>query len=232
MRQFLTITFLLPIWLFGQSKHSLTLELSTGDCRKNESVRIGFQDTIRFYQNGKLYKQIIPMRYTQWPIEIENFKPGTYSVTFKNLYGQKVTKTVAIPDSSEYELELCPDLLETYPKNTLPSLQNGETIKINFYSQGCFHSDKEILTISKKNDLISAQLQSNGKTKSITLNSSQIEAFKRFENELRILKDSYGCTTTDTYLVTGKNLSLKRTDGSCAWNGFHFLNKAFFGKIE
>jgi len=232
MRHFLAILFFIPSLVFSQSKKSLTLELSTGDCRKNESVRIGFEDTIRFYQNGKLYKQIIPMRYTQWPIEIENFKPGTYSVSFRNLYDQKITKVVTIPDSSEYELELCPDLLEDYPKNTLLSLENGETIKINFYSQGCFHNNKEILSISKKNNLILAQLQANGKTKSVTLTATQLEAFKRFENELKVLKDSYGCTTTDTYVITGKNLSLKRTDGGCAWNGFYFLSKSFFGKTE
>src|SRR3982751_972902 len=130
MKAFLFVVFFLPLLVFGQQQ--VTLELSTGDCRKNQAVRIGSRDTIRFYKNGQLYKQIIPMNYSRWPIEIEDFTSGTYKVTYKNLYGQTTKKTVIIPDTTEYELSLCPDELEEYPLNSLAGLQSGETIKVNF----------------------------------------------------------------------------------------------------
>jgi hypothetical protein len=66
----------------------------------------------------------------------------------------------------------------------------------------------------------------------LTLNQSAVEAFKRFENEIREVKNSYGCTTVDTYTIISKSWTIKKIDGGCAWDSFYFLKKAFFGKTE
>lgn len=198
----------------------------------NEHVRIGFNDTIRFYQSGQLYKQVIPMNYSRWPIKIKDFPSGTYKVTYTNLYGQTSAKTVVIPDTSEYELALCPDELTEYTRNSLASLQNGEIIKVNFSTQGCFHGENAALSLSKQKDAIVATLTYGGRTKSKTLNNVQLEAFKRFENELAVVEGGGGCTTTDTYTFVSKTTTLKKIDGGCSWKGFYILCRALFGKLN
>jgi hypothetical protein len=232
MKTLLFMVLLLPLVSLGQQRGKVTLELSTGDCRTNKHVRVGFSDTIRFYRNGQFYKRIIPTRYNQWPIKVEDFNSGTYKVTFRNLYGKMTTKTVIIPDTSDYALALCPDELESYPRNSLAALQNGETIKINFSSQGCFHSDQEVLVLTKLSNGISARLFYNGKTKTITLSKSQLEAFRRFENELMVIENDGGCTTTDSYVFATNTTTLKKVDGGCDWRGFSVLRYTLFGKVD
>jgi hypothetical protein len=237
MKILIIISFLLPLVAFGQTTKRLTLELSTGDCRTNQHVRIGYRDTIQFFQDNKLTNQIIPMNYHQWPIDIENFNSGTYNVVYRNLYGKQISRFITIPDTSDvYELQLCPDELIDYSFNSLSALKENEKIKVSFSSSGCFHQDREILIITRQNNRFIAKLTTKTyketKTKSATLNQAAIDAFKRFENEIRQVEDSYGCTTVDTYTIFCKSWAIKRTDGGCAWDGFYFLKKAFFGKTE
>jgi hypothetical protein len=234
MKNLILIALLLPLVTFGQKPKKLTLELSTGDCRKNEHVRIGYKDTILFFQGSKLTTQIIPMNYNEWPIDLENFNSGTYKVVYRNLYGKQVSRTITIPDTTdEYELELCPDELTDYSFNSLSALKDNESITVSFYSSGCFHKERETLIITRHNNKFIAELKTENyketKTRSVTLNQKAIEAFKRFENEIRQVEDSYGCTTVDTYEIISKSWTIKRTDGGCAWDGFYFLKKAFFG---
>ena len=217
MKTLLIISYLLPLFAFGQTKKLLTLQLSTGDCRRNEQVGVGYTDTIQFFQNNKLTNQIIPMNYAKWPIDIENFKSGTYTVFYRNLYDKEVYKLITIPDSTdEYELQLCPDELLDYSFNSLSALKNSDTIKITFSSKGCFHKRDETLMITRQDKLLVAKLIGEENTKSVTLNQSGIEAFKRFENEIRELEDNYGCTTVDTYTIISKSWTIERTDGGCA----------------
>jgi hypothetical protein len=235
MKTLIIISYLLPLFAFGQK--SLTLKLSTGDCRKNQHVRIGYRDTIQFFQNNKLTNQIIPMNYHQWPIDVENFNSGTYTVHYRNLYGKKVSKLITISDTTDKcELQLCPDELLDYSLNSLSALQNKDSIKIIFSSSGCFNQDRESLIVTRQDNLFIAKLNiktfKEKTTKSLTLNQTAIDAFKRFENEIREVKDSYGCTTVDTYTMISKSWTIKRVDGGCAWDGFYFLKKAFFGKTE
>ncbi|WJK45217.1 hypothetical protein QNM32_15915 [Chitinophagaceae bacterium DXS] len=162
---------------------------------------------------------------------MDSFKTGTYDVFFKNLYGKKVSKTVVIPDTAtSFDLHLCTDSLPEYRVNSLAYLKNRDTVKISFSTYGCFNNDEETLYLTKKDDRFIASLVSHEKTKSVTLDYSRIEAFIRFENEIRELRDVIGCTSVDTYLITMRTGTLKRIDGGCSWNGFHYLKKALFGK--
>jgi hypothetical protein len=237
MKTIIILSFLLPLVAFGQTHKKLTLELSTGDCRKNDQVRTGYKDTIQFFQDNKLTNQIIPLNYYQWPIDIEDFNSGTYKVVYRNLYGKQVSKFITIPETAdEYELQLCPDELMDYSLNSLSVLKQNETIEVSFASSGCFHQNREILIITRKGKEFIAKLTTKTykktKMKSAILNQEAIDAFKRFENEIRQVEDSYGCTTVDTYTISSKSWRIKRTDGGCAWDGFYFLKKAFFGNPE
>ncbi len=224
---------MLPIVSFGQSQKNVTIQLSTGDCRKNDPVRVGYNDTIRFFQKEKLVTQIVPMSYYEWPITIDSFKSGTYTVFYRNIYDKAVSKIIIIPDSvDEYELQICPDELLDYQSDFLASLKNREVINIAFSSWGCFHASEKVLSIKKQDCIFIATITEKEETKSVILNQSMIDAFKRFENEIKVLDDTHGCTTTDEYAIISKSWTLQRTDGSCAWNGFYFLKKALFGKTE
>jgi hypothetical protein len=233
MKTIIAFLYLLPLAAFGQINKSIRLKLSTGDCRENKSVRIGYRDTIQFFQNDQLTKQIIPMDYTQWPIDIINFSTGKYTVFYRNLYGEKVSKLITVPDTSgEYALRLCPDELLEYKSSSLFSLQENEKIEVNFSSQGCFNQEEKILTITKKDNSFIAKLSERdfhgNRTQSVKLDQQSIESFKRFENEIRKVHD-HGCTTVDTYIITSKSWVLTATDGGCAWDGFYFLKTALFG---
>jgi hypothetical protein len=144
---------------------------------------------------------------------------------------------------------VCPDKLLTYPQNTLTKLQDKDTISIDFHSQGCFHTDVLKLTITKENDKFIARLYSvywyyvkkkrkttiqykDGAILKIAIMTNQnIQDFTRFENELNYAREG-GCTSTDWYDIKSKYLNIKKTDGTCSWDGFYYLKKSFFGEIE
>ena len=67
------------------------------------------------------------------------------------------------------------------------------------------------MSITRKNNDLSATLVYSGKVKTVTLNISQLEAFRRFENELITIEDGGFCTTTDTYTLISRNMTLKKS---------------------
>src|SRR5690349_3526450 len=101
MKTLLIISYLLPLLAFGQNQKTLTLELSADDCRKSEFVRVRYKDTIQFFQNDRLFSQIITKDYNKWPIDIPNFKAGAYAIYYRNLYGVRVSRVFTIPDTIE-----------------------------------------------------------------------------------------------------------------------------------
>ncbi len=234
---------------FGQAQKTTTVRLSTGDCRSNEALSWRNPDTVTFYKlpEAALVYTIIPRQYRQWPIEIENVPTGNYKLIFENNYGQEVTRQITLTEKPANSIEICPDKLVEYKESVLAQFQDKDTISINFHSQGCFHTDVQKLVITKENDKFIARLynvswyyvKKKGKTimqyrdgailKTVTMTSQNIEEFTRFENELNYARDG-GCTTTDWYDVKSKYLNIKKTDGSCTWNGFYYLSKSLFGE--
>jgi len=122
--------------------------------------------------------------------------------------------------------------IESHLFNSLSKLKIGDTIKLEYHSRGCFYYEDEMLIIYKENQMTVAELQSGRNLHRVSLSKSQIRAFNRFENKLRVLKDNYDCTTVDTYILISKSLALKRTEGRCSWNGFDRLTKSLFGEVK
>lgn len=122
---------------------------------------------------------------------------------------------------------------------TLSKLQNGDSLIIDFYSQGCFHSYSRKIVIVKQQAILKAwlydakpskEINFNAKliiTKTATLNDKQIADYEIFEKELQLQNDG-GCTTVDTYHIKSKYFSTKKMDGSCEWRGFYKLAESFF----
>ena len=57
----------------------------------------------------------------------------------------------------------------------------------------------------------------------------QLDTFYLFVKELKELKGTGNCTTTESYKVVMGNETIKRGDNSCMWNGFYKLKQSLFG---
>jgi hypothetical protein len=231
------ILFLLPV--AGNSQvykhHLVTLYL--GDCRRNESFTVGMIDSLTILQNKIVIRQVNPSEQEEWPITIENMPSGDYEVIYKNIFYEVINKQFVLPDSiNEYDLTICPDELKQYKYNTVAKLKSNESLKIAFNSVGCFHRDKEIIEIKRINKNLVATLviksKSNFKQKTVLLDAAGIFALKRFENEIRILPQAYGCTTSDDYSIQSKYWNFNAFDGGCQWHGYYHLKKIIFKADE
>jgi len=237
---------------FGQAQKTTTMKVFFGDCRGKETYSWNGADTVYFYKlpEDTLIYKIIPRQYREWPIVIESVQTGDYRLTYKNNYGQIAGKQILLTEQPSNSVSLCPDKLLEYPQNTLSKLQDKDTISIGFYSQGCFHTEEKKVIITKESDEFIARLFNisgyytkdgkkgkptmqfrNTELKAVAMTNQNIQDFIRFENELNYTKEG-GCTTTDLYIVKSKYLNIKKTDGSCRWDGFYYLKKSFFGEKE
>lgn len=117
-------------------------------------------------------------------------------------------------------------------------------MSICFHSESCFGGDNARIVITNKIDEFIATLfyteteyvvknkkfygiKERPASKSIVLTEMNIKDFVRFENELNFAKNGR-CTTTDKYSIKGKYLNVRKTDGTCTWDGFYYLRKSFF----
>lgn len=225
--------------------NTTTINVLISDLRM--SGRFIVLDTVSFYKlpEDTLAFSILPDRYNRYRREIKDIPVATYRVTYKNLYHQCKASQVVLKDQPENDVVLCADSLDAYPNNTLAMLKEGGRIVINYLSQGCFHHSGTRIVITRKKGQFEARyydLTGEKATKlqhtyakynkssfptRVILTDKNIGDFIRFENELLLAKDD-GCTTTDWYELKTPLGTIKRTDGSCTWNGFSFLSNSFF----
>jgi hypothetical protein len=101
--------------------------------------------------------------------------------------------------------------------------------KLNHEFESCFGSNQSTLTIYQEDSIVIAKLVSDNKPpiESI-LDKQKIDRFNQFIKELRNLKEEGGCTTVEYYSMYFKNEFIKKTDGSCDWDGFINLQKDLF----
>lgn len=100
---------------------------------------------------------------------------------------------------------------------------------VDYSFSGCFSGGKGKLVISSKNDIITAELNTPDQEKiTAVLTEPQMKAFRKFVRELKTSEFSYGCTTQYEYIVHFENEVIKKTDGSCKWEGFSKLKKQLF----
>ena len=232
LKAFFALILFSPFYLSAQKAHITPVDIYIGDCRPDRPYAIPFTDTIRLYQKDHLVEQIIPKSYKNWPIAGKGLKPGTYRISFPNVFGQRVTRDIVIPDTIAYTIHLPTDELAEYPENSIARLKENESITLSFRESGCFVDFKETLKITKGKAAFIASLHSEKGTKNVQLDSLQLEAFKRFENELEHIKNSGFCTTRDYYTLKLKSKTIEKQDGSCTWNGYYFLKRSFFGRGE
>ena len=241
---------LFSLFSFGQVQKTAVVKIALNNCRNNHHYPPFNRNAILFYKlpEDTFAFKVVPMQYKNYTsIQLDNVPVSDYKLRYRNNFKEDITRQVSITGNEVNFLALCPDSLSAYPQNTLEKLHNGDTISINFQSRGCFNSDSMQIVIKKqKNRFIASfyntiwypirkkgkpaiQFRAVQETKTAILTESNINDYIKFENELNFATKG-GCTTTDWYEIKSKYLNLKKTDGSCNWNGFYYLRKSFFGK--
>ena len=133
----------LTFFLFMNSGSNFTIEVEMIGCecfdreygryiylnQNNQPV-----DSINFLE----YKQMLGTGYHQKRkvAKFKNLKPGTYSISYHNYYGQDSTIEITIGSDKTTEIEICHDQInpQTFEEQTaLDQLQNGDTLFINSY---------------------------------------------------------------------------------------------------
>jgi hypothetical protein len=241
----LLILFFISANAFAQSP-TTTLEITIENCQDPTIYVWRGVDTITIYKypEDSLLFTILRKDHRRMPITLNNMPTGAYTIRYRNIFLQQQTQHIQLASQQINAITLCPQNLLEYPQNTLAKLKNNDSISISYHSQGCFHTTSQKLILIKKGDSFIAELyavsyspfskskKAYHETISLLqqkkLDSTHIRQFIRFENELPLVT-GMGCTTTDAYTVTSKYWKIMKIDGSCDWNGYHYLLKSIFG---
>jgi len=237
--KFITTGFLVFFIHYANCQQVLrtNLKVYTGDCRMHEHTLIS-PDTLWLHRQDTLVQKTV-LRIGQGardPIIIHDLLPGKYQLSFVNIYGQRMRKTLNVPDSGEFTFRICQDQTDDQRVNTLSKLKIGESVSIWFKQTGCFSDGNARLRITRKSGFFMALLDDHGNGSHMILTAKltpKMESdFTGFENELRLIKDGGRCTTQDYYTIESKYGAYTKRDGFCNWEGFYFLKQSFFGQSE
>jgi hypothetical protein len=213
------ITITLIIFSCGISIAQSTLQVNIKDCRQESSFE--YLSEFKIYKNDTLFKTIEPKHESKQIIK--NLAFGKYKIEYKTMFEKTENINIEISEKKKYSVDLCLNYIdydsESY-KPFIDLLKNGEEYSIQVSSQGCFHSTDEKIIITRKVDKYYLNYGATNKL----LNNADIKAIRKFEIELNYM-ESFGCTTSDTYVVKYKKKEVKISDGSCSWNGDYYLKK-------
>ena len=198
--------------------------ISIQDCRNSQ---LEYLSELKVLKDGKIFKILNPKYENQQ--SLKNLELGTYSLVYKSLFEKETTQIVKITEYISYKVELCTNFIdyekETY-KPIINQLKENDSYKVEMSSQGCFHSEKDSFTITRKSQ---DDYYIHWSDKSKKLSEKDIESIEHFEIELNYM-NRFGCTTVDTYSVVYNGNSNLILDGSSGWDGFIYVRKEIFGK--
>lgn len=97
----------------------------------------------------------------------------------------------------------------------IDQLEPGDTLKLVYQSQGCFHFERDSIQILKSGD---TYIYLDGE-KERNLQDQHLIEFRQFEERLYKINDN-GCTTLDEYVFVLHGKRYLYLDGSCAFDGF------------
>jgi hypothetical protein len=202
------------ILLFAQ----IPLEIHIKDCRLEHTIG---------YFKFKVYrkKRLIDSFNTTSnnPKTLLLLKKGDYRMEYETFWRKKKTVLLTIKEKKKYVVNLCLEYFDHSKTSYTPiinQLENGEKYQLDIVDTWGFTYSEQTLIIRKRADQYFASFGE----KEIELSSKQIELIQNFEIELN-QAEPYGCTNTDTYILTYKNEVIKILDGSCWWEGGSFLIK-------
>lgn len=196
-----------------------TLQVNIKDCRQKNSYE--YLSEFNVFRNDSLIKTVEPEHENEQTLK--QLEYGKYRIEYKSMFGKTESVNIELMEKKKYSIDLCLNYLDHESDPYQPfidRLENRESYSIQISSQGCFHSSIETITIKRKAN--NYYLTFQGKEK--RLDSSEIKAIAHFEIELNYM-GSFGCTTTDTYVLKYKSQEIRISDGSCSWNGDYYLKQ-------
>jgi hypothetical protein len=107
----------------------------------------------------------------------------------------------------------------------IDQLKEGQTLVIEYRSQGCFHYVDQQLRINRKGNHYGGVW----KDESFELSTAQVDSVRQFEVGLGSKVLPSGCTTQDRYIIRvegNEALGKLYEDGSCEFNGYRNLLEA------
>ncbi len=218
----LIIMILLLQFVAAKGSNKAVLEIRIRDCRFQE---FAYLEKIILFKDGVIIKELFPEHHH---IQIINdIELGTYSLEYKSIFNKTEKVKVTISEYKKYNIDLCVEQIDYSTakyKPILDRLKNNERYQILMYSHGCFHHNKDTLTVSRKGNTYIAKLGLESKI----LEKSDIDAIRHFEIEFNCIKSEEGCTTVDEYKIVYRLKRKKLKDGSCSWCGYYFLKNQLF----
>lgn len=171
-------------------------------------------------KNNSGYNETVVKKHGE-NLEVRNLEKGNYTIIYESMFAKVIEMPFNVEEYKKYEVDLCTNIID-YSKEPfkprISQLKNNEAFTINFYSQGCFHSDEKVLTISRKRKKYFLEYEGNLKQ----LSKEKIKMIEHFEIELTYAQEG-GCTTTQTYHIQFRSKKDIYHDGTCSWNGLYNL---------
>ena len=173
-------------------------------------------------RKGKIYEYEPERDFLFYGIDtIRNLPVGTYTITYTNIYNQKIETPIIIGNSYN-EFEFCPDKLYDTPISTSFSeflRTKNDKWEINIESKGCFHHSTQTLSVYQTydNDLFAVTFIEDEEPKWVTTKKlDDLMIINDFEKKIRLLTESEGdCTTRNTYQIKFGKSFTELKDYSC-----------------
>jgi len=222
MKKSYLILFLFLISISAFSQIRLSVHLKRTQSENDVSFIV---DTLKIYKDNLLFKNIpYPDSFALY----ENVQNGEYKFCYKNLFGEKIQKTIALSENNNrlggQEINLYVDQLQNPSSKNLfiRNLKDDETLTIKLRFSGCFNNGADSIKIYKKGDKFLLKY----KSKNRKLTTNEIEAIEIYENELRNLPKVDIVSTSNGFneiLLNEEKFSY--VEPSFFWGGFDILKK-------
>lgn len=212
--------FLMSCNVTDKKDGSLNVVIDNCKYKSNENP---YLNEIELYKNGEAFRNV--SLNNQDEVNISNLPYGIYDLRYKSIYNIMEHMQIDIIDEKPKLITICIDKLD-YNANRnvllIDDMKIGETIRISFQSQGCFHFSENELELEKSKDGVIATYNEE----KVTLSKTQYQLIRQFEIELRS-NHVGGCSTIDRYGIWNEDSFGDYTlyDESCQWRGFTNLIK-------
>ncbi len=159
--------------------------------------------------------------------------PGRYIARYNNIAGQRMEREIEL-GRKDTAIGFCVDSLKYYPLNTLACFKEKDSMVLSCSYSGCFEYGRAKIVIKYSNNVFTASLYTENEgeplihKKTVRLNTAQVLAFRRFENELIVVNNVNDGTTSVSYHITSPYLNIAKGDEAIYWGGYRDLCSSLF----
>ena len=164
---------------------------------------------------------------------IRGIVEGNYFMQYYNRYGQVQWKKFYVNKRLNKVYVCIDELIENDSLNNFEQLLPGDTIRIEYESQGCFHWENSDVLFYYENGILKGEHTDTTKTV-VIIDELKLDYLISFERKLNAVATSIGgCTTSETYhFLKNGETKIQVYDETCSWYGYHNLKINVFGIKE